>query len=183
MIHMMRGQHPRSDGTFSIDGPGGALTLQVSGMPANWTVKTVRLDGLDITDRHVDFGEGVLRRVDVVLTDRVSEIGGRVTDEDGQLSADGTVVVFPEDQSRWTAPSRLVRGVRPGVDGQYFIDDLPPAAYRAVAVEALPRNAWNDPGVLERLWPLSIHFQLGEGESRTVNLRLVRAPDGLGGAR
>jgi beta-lactamase regulating signal transducer with metallopeptidase domain/protocatechuate 3,4-dioxygenase beta subunit len=183
MIHMMRGQRPRSDGTFSIDGPGGALTLQVSGMPANWTVKAVRLDGLDITDQHVDFGDGVLRRMDVVLTDRVSEIGGRVTDEDGQLSADGTVVVFPEDQSRWPAPSRLVRGVRPGVDGQYVIDDLPPAAYRAVAVQALPRNAWNDPGVLERLWPLSVHVQLGEGETRTLNLRLVRAPDGVGIAR
>ena len=47
------------------------------------------------------------------------------------------------------------------------------------AVESLPFNAWTDPKVLELLWSSSVPFRLGEGEQRTVNLRLSPKPDGL----
>jgi beta-lactamase regulating signal transducer with metallopeptidase domain len=167
------------DGTFSMESPAGSSYLTVSGLPANWTVKAIRLEGSDITDQATDFGDGVPRHVEIVLTDRVSDIVGVVTDQAYRAILNYTVVVFPEDRDRWGASSRLVRAARPRQDGSYQIDALPPADYVAVAVESLPRNAWTDPHVLERLRPLATPFRLREGEQRTVQLKLSLTPKGL----
>jgi beta-lactamase regulating signal transducer with metallopeptidase domain len=167
------------DGTFSTESPAGSSYLTVSGLPANWTVKAIRLEGSDITDQTTDFGDGVPRHVEIVLTDRVSDIVGVVTDQNYRAILNYTVVVFPEDRDRWGASSRLVRAARPRQDGSYQIDALPPADYVAVAVESLPRNAWTDPHVLERLRPLATPFRLREGEQRTVQLKLSLTPKGL----
>jgi len=169
----------RLDGTFFIESAPGFSSVQVSNLPAGWTVKYIRLGGSDITDEATDFGEGVRREVEIVLTNQVSQVVGRVTDRDARPVSNYTVVVFPEDVNRWRPSSRLVRGVRPDQDGLYRITELPPAAYRAVAVDSLPFNAWTDPKVLELLWSSSVPFRLGEGEQRTVNLRLSPKPDGL----
>jgi hypothetical protein len=173
------GKVVQADGSFSMQSPGGSSSLQISDLPSNWTVKAIRLDGSDITDQATDFGDGVRGQVEVVLTDRVSQILGVVTDRNSRVVSNYTVVVFPEDTNRWKPPSRLVRGVRSGQDGQYRIAELPPADYRAIAVESLPWNAWTDPRVLDRLWSSSTLFHLGEGEQRTVNLQLSPAADRL----
>ncbi len=169
----------QADGTFSIESPGGPAFLQVSDLPAGWTVKAIRLEGFDITDQAADFGDGAPRQVEIVLTDRIAGVAGIVTDRNGRAVSNYTVVVFPEDRDRWKPPSRLVRGVRPYIDGSFRIEDLPPATYRAIAVDSLPRSAWIDPSVLERLWSSSIQFRLNEAEQRVVNLRLSSKPDGL----
>jgi hypothetical protein len=179
-VHMFGGvKLVQADGSFSMQSPGGSSSLQISDLPSNWTVKAIRLDGSDITDQATDFGDGVRRQVEVVLTDRVSQIMGVVTDRSSRVVSNYTVVVFPEDTNRWRPPSRLVRGVRSGQDGQYRIAELPPADYRAIAVESLPWNAWTDPKVLDRLWSLSTPLHLGEGEQRTVNLQLSPTADRL----
>ncbi len=179
MIHVTGGMKPvQRDGTFSLQSGGGSSSLQVSRLPPNWTVKAIRLEGADITDQAADFGDGV-RQVEVVLTDRISSVAGRVTDKNNRVLANHTVVVFPENTSRWKAPTRFVRSVQSRQDGSFQIDDLPPADYLAVVVEPLPRNAWSDPAVLERLWPQATRFRLGEGERRTVQLKLSPTPDGL----
>ena len=167
------------DGTFSIESPGGPSFMQISQLPPNWTVKAIHLEGADITDQDTDFGDGALRHVEIVLTDRISGVVGLVTDRNNRIVLNHTVVVFPENTNRWKAPSRFVRTARPRQDGRFEIEDLPPADYFAVAIESLPRNAWSDPAVLERLWPLATRFQLREGEQRTLQLKLSAAPNGL----
>jgi hypothetical protein len=64
------------------------------------------------------------------------------------------------------------------MDGSFRLDALPPADYRAVAVDVLPWHAWTDVAVLARLWSSATRFRLGEGEERTVNLRPSPAPAG-----
>jgi hypothetical protein len=54
----------------------------------------VLLDGRDVTDTPLPFGAAnqSIEGVDVVLTDRVSEVTGRVVDARGRGVADATVV-------------------------------------------------------------------------------------------
>ena len=113
------------------------------------------------------------------MTNRTSGIKGSVTDRTGRTVPISTVVVFPEDRERWRSPSRLLRGTRPLQNGQYRVDNLPPGNYRAIAIESLAYDAWTDPGVLERLWPLATSFRLGEGEERTLSLKLASTPAGI----
>lgn len=59
-----------ADGIFYVESPGGESAIRVSGVPASWVVKAIRLDGRDITDETIDFGDGVRRGLEIVLTDR-----------------------------------------------------------------------------------------------------------------
>jgi hypothetical protein len=169
----------QSDGTFTMEIPGGPSSLQVENLPQNWTVKTIRLDGSDITDRPTDFGDGGRRRVEIALTDRVANVTGRVTDRNGRVVGNYTVVIFPEDKDHWKPPTRFVRGARPLQDGSFRIEALPPGDHLAIAVDSLPQDAWVDPGVLDRLYPLATRFRLSEGEQRTLQLKLSPTPEGL----
>ena len=167
-----------TDGAFSIESPGGMSVIRISGLPADWTVKAVRLDGADITDQEVDFGEGV-RQVDIVLTDRVSQLRGSLVERTGRPVAGASVIVFADNSPLWGESSRHVREIRSGRDGQFQISGLPPGDYLGVAVENLPAGAWRNPDVLNRLRPLATRFRLDEGEERVVILRPSPAPDGL----
>ena len=166
------------DGTFTIDNVGGPVTLRVSQLPSGWTVKAIRLDALDITDGVTDFGEGVRRGIEIILTNQSTELIGRVADREGRNARNYTVVVFSEDRGRWTWPTRFIRAVRPGHDGAYRIEDLPPANYMAIALDSIPPDAWTNADVLERLWSMSTPFRVNDGERRVINLRLS-SPDGL----
>jgi beta-lactamase regulating signal transducer with metallopeptidase domain len=167
-----------SDGAFSIESPGGMSVIRVSELPANWMVKAVRLEGADITDQEIDFGEGV-RQVEVVLTDRVSQVRGSVVERTGRPLAGGSVIVFADNSALWGESSRFVRETRSDRQGQFQLTGLPPADYLAVAVEDLPALAWMNPDVLNRLRPLATRFYLEEGAERAVSLRATPAPNGL----
>ena len=171
----------RPDGTFSVDVVG-PTQLQISNLPDGWMLKMVRLNGVDITDEVVDFGNGARRDLEVVLTDQVAHVAGRVTDRRGSPVARYTVVVFPPEPDRRGSP-RYVQGVGPDHDGEYHVQGLPAGDYLAVAVDALPQNAWFDPRVLEQLWSRATSFRLGDGEYQTLNLQLSTTPINLLNAR
>jgi hypothetical protein len=168
-----------SDGAFSIESPGGMSAIRVSALPANWTVKAIRLDGDDITDRPVDFGQGT-RKVEIVLTDRVSIVRGNVMDRNGRPMGNVSVVLFADDSTLWEGESsRFVRETRSGRDGGFELTGLPPGDHLAVAIENLRPQAWRNTEVLNRLRPLATRFRLDEGGEHVVSLRVSPAPDEL----
>ena len=175
----MSGSEMRADGSFSLHVAGPSV-LQIEDLPTGWTVKSVRLRGSDITDELVDFGEGTTSEVEIVVSDRVTDLVGRVSDRDGRAVSSYTVVVFPADDRQRNALSRRLQGAHSRHDGGYQIDALPPGDYLAIAVEALPRSAWTDPAVLDRLEPFATTIRLREGERRALDLRLSPLPDGIG---
>ena len=124
-------------------------------------------------------GTSVIRRVEIVLTDRVSEVRGSVVERTGRRVAGGSVIVFVDNSALWGESSRHVRETRSARDGGFEFAGLPPGDYLAVAVEDLPALAWMNPDVLNRLRPQATRFRLDEGEERVVILRPSPAPDGL----
>jgi hypothetical protein len=82
-------------------------------------------------------------------------------------------VVFSDDPQHWThANSRYVVGARPDQDGRFQVKNLPAGGYYAIAVEYLAQGDWNDPEVLERLKLNATKFTLGEGEIKSLDLKL-----------
>ncbi len=167
------------DGTFIIEHARGRTTFEVSPLPDGWNVKSVRIRNRDVADLPIDFGEGTVSDVEIVVTNRLSQLFGRVSDFHGNPVTSYTVIVFPEDRDRWIVPSRLVRGVRSASDALYEIRGLPPDMYLAVAVDSLPTNAWNDLNVLELLRNSGTPFRLEGGERRALNLPLAGTPPNL----
>ena len=167
-----------ADGRFTIRSGAGALHLRILGVPPGWFVKSVQLNGADVTDAEFDLVPGGQQRFDITLTNRVSRLAGTVTDRSARPVSNALVVVFPEERARWTN-ARAIRTTFSHQQGRYELDSLPMSRYRVVAVTSLPRNAWTDPEVLARLLPDSSPISLDDLGQGTLQLRVVQPPTDL----
>ena len=164
----------KADGTFELKGLLGSRLFRLMNLPAAWTVKSVRVNGADITDTGMEFKPGeAVTGVDIALTSKLSQVIGTVTGAGSEPVKDYTVVIFSDDPQRWLLPNtRYVAGRRPDLNGKFEVKPLPPGSYYAAAVEYLPSGEWNDPDVLERLKANAKKFTLDEGESKTLELKI-----------
>jgi protocatechuate 3,4-dioxygenase beta subunit len=164
----------KADGSFEVRGLLGSRLLRLMNVPTGWTVKSVRVNGADITDTGMEFKAGeAVTGVEIALTSRLSQVSGTVAGGGGEPVKDYTVVIFADDPQRWTLPStRYVIGRRPDQNGRFEVKPLPAGTYYAAAVEYLPEGEWGDPEVLERLKANAKRFTLDEGESKTIELKI-----------
>ena len=163
--------------SFRLAGLTGLANLSVRELPETWMVKSIVVDGTDQTDQPLDFRNGGAFDVRIVLTDRLTAVTGRVTGAAPQpddARPDGTVVIFPEDATKWTYPSRYVRAARTDEQGTFRVTGLPPERYLAVAVDFVEDGEWTDPEFLERIRPDAAGFSLADAETRTLDVRLLR---------
>jgi hypothetical protein len=160
------------DWTFELNGLFEPRLIR-AGLPLGWTLKSVLLNGQDITDTPLDLPPGqTVSGLQVVITDKSTSLSGRVTDTRGAAVTDVTVVILPSDDGLWMYQSRFVRTARPDQSGQFQIQGLPPYdRYLAVPVQALENGQAGDPEFLARIRSLGTSFSLGEGETRALDLR------------
>ena len=162
------------DGTFTLTNLFGPSLIRVNGLSQEWTLESVLVAGADVTDAPFDFRPNEEVSAEIVLTDRITQVLANVSARDGAPSSEFTIVVFPEDETKWAAPSRYVRSARPDQQGLVKIVGLPPNdRYLAVAVDYLEEGGAGDPGFLELIKGRATPFRLGEGASATVDLTLV----------
>jgi hypothetical protein len=128
-----------SDGTFSLAGVIGPQVLRIEGVPRDWMVSRVEMNGADVTDTPIDFKGTERVAARVVLTNRVPELSGTV--KAAQESSTGyQVVVFPADASKWTFTSRYLKTTRAAADGTFDIRALPPKRALPGRGVGLPRR-------------------------------------------
>jgi hypothetical protein len=111
-----------------------------------------------------------------VLTDRVTDLSGRIVDEDGRAAVDAHVIVFSTDRGSWYPASRFLRQVTTAQDGLYRLIGLPSGSYYAAAVTRVPvegEEAWQDPAFLETLAFGATMVTLSEGQRQALNLKLA----------
>ena len=164
----------REDGSFELSNvPSGPRLLRASGVPAEWTLRAVYLNGSDVIDTPLDFG-GVRNVEDVILvfTDRVSELSGLVLDEDGDIRTDLTVIAFPIDSALWLPLARQIRASRPDQNARYQIRGLPPGDYWLVTVDVVQDGEWYDPRFLQRVRSGAARVTIREGDVTSLNLTI-----------
>jgi protocatechuate 3,4-dioxygenase beta subunit len=174
----MMGSRPgrvNTDGSFKMVGANGRVVIRPMQLPSTWMLKSVTLNGTDITDTPLDVRpESDVNDIQILVTDRVPEINGKVTSAKGEPTRDYTVIVFAEDPARWAYPSRHVRSGRADQDGLFKIRGLPgDQQYLAVAVDYLEEGEGGDPQFLEQMRDRATSFKLGDGEVKALDLELV----------
>lgn len=164
-----------ADGTFVLTGLTGQKFIRVNGLPQEWTLKAVMLNGTDVTDSALEFrGTNENSGLQIIVTDKVSDLNGKVTTAKGEITRDYTVVIFPDDPAKWVFPSRYVKTGRADQQGQFRIRALPPEdRYLAVAVDYLEDGEGTDPQFLEQVKDRATRFTIGEGESKSLDLKVV----------
>jgi hypothetical protein len=163
-----------ADGTFQLAGLFGPRLLRVGGLGQTWMLDAVRADGRDVTDTPIDFGTaGGAAGVEVVITNRVTEVNGVVQAREG-ATRDYSVVIFPDDERKWTFPSRHVRSARPDQEGTFRIRALPAGErYLAVALDYVEDGEATDAAFLTQIKPRGTAFTLSAGETRSIELPLI----------
>jgi protocatechuate 3,4-dioxygenase beta subunit len=158
------------DGTFLIRGVTGPTIFRPITPPA-WTLKSVTLDGADITDTPID-AAGDIDDVRIVLTDRLTDVSGSVKDDRGRPVADYVVVVVPEEAREGMAATRHTRTGRPDQSGVFRVRGLPPGRYAAIAVEGIEGGGEWDPQFQTRARTSGRAFTLTEGQAVALDLAL-----------
>ncbi|HEX3703537.1 MAG TPA: carboxypeptidase regulatory-like domain-containing protein [Vicinamibacterales bacterium] len=166
-----------TDWSFDIAGVNGPRRLQLVRAPAGWGLEDVRVTGISVIDRPLAFGrsEQSLRDVEVVLTDRVSELKGTVTDDDKQPVVGSMVVVFSTDRDRWYPGSRFFGVATSAGGGVFTLAGLPFGTYYAAAVArplAEGEDAWQDQAFLDTILPRASTVVLREDQKQTLDLRV-----------
>jgi protocatechuate 3,4-dioxygenase beta subunit len=164
----------KADGTFELKGLAGGRIIRIANVPTGWTLKTVKLNGQDITDTGAEFKAGeTVSGLDIVLTNKLTQVTGTVKGSGGGEVKDYTVVVFAEDAERWTVPqTRYVAGARPDQQGKFQFRNLPPGSYYAIALEYVEQGSWGDPDMLARWKEKATSFSLDEGQTKTLDLKI-----------
>ncbi len=162
--------HP-PDGQFELAGISGPRRLQVVRAPAGWMLKSILVHGVDVTDQVMSFGrdDESLDDIEVVLTNRITQVLGSVSDLKGLAPSDVAVLAFATDPAQWYAGTRFRKRISPSSDGRFSIDGLPPGDYFVVAAEP-PRDPgeWLNPETLEKLSRGATRVHLGDGRRVSV---------------
>jgi carboxypeptidase family protein len=164
------------DYTFELESPPGQMMIRAAPvMPSsNWMLKSVRIRGTDVTDTGVELRPGQdVNDVEIVLTNTPPEVNGVVANAKGEPVHDYTALLFTQDSDRWNALTRYTAMARPDQNGRFKVRSLPPGQYYAVAFDYMDPNERSDPEFLERATSAAVRFSLGEGETRSLNLKLT----------
>jgi hypothetical protein len=162
------------DWTFSLRAVVDPILIRTSA-PQGWTMKSVMLNGQDITDTPMEFPAGqAIGGVQIVMTKKIASVSGLVTDARGNPALDATVVIFPANEKLWTYQSRFIRAARPDQEGRYRVTPLPsPEQYLVVAVQGLEDGQAGDPEFLASVKEAAAKFELADGETRAVDVKLL----------
>lgn len=158
----------RSQGNFRFAGMSGPFHLDVR-LPPGWALSKILVDGDDVTDEPIDL-KGRHASARILVTDRITTVTGQVQRRD-DTDTGYSVVVFPDDEDKWTYPSRYVRTARTDDRGRFQIAGLPPdQRYLAVALDYLEDGEEQDPQFLERIRGRTTSFSLGTGARQSLQL-------------
>jgi len=157
----------------------GHYTLSVSAprpLEQTWWLKSAVAGGRDLLDMPLDFGDTVPSIKDAVLTltDRRTELSGRLQSATGQPATEYFVIVFSADRAHWFPGARRTRAVRPASDGLFSVTELPAGAYLVVAVTDAATDEWQRPAFLEQVAPLAVPITVPDGGTVRQDLQIAR---------
>jgi protocatechuate 3,4-dioxygenase beta subunit len=163
------------DWTFEMSGISGPRRLRLLQAPRGWGLSRILVNGVDVTDVPLPFGarNQSLADVEVVLTDRVSEVTGTVTDDRSRPIPDARVLVFATERDLWYDRSRFVKVTGSATDGRFTMRDLPPGNYYVVAVDrrraSEDNGEWMNPELLDSLTAGATQMTLSDGQKTSIN--------------
>lgn len=191
------------DWSFRIEGLSGTCSAPPMQMFGRWNIKALLINGENAAAGSITFQPGQqLRNVQVIVTDKRSDMVFQVSDENGQTTRDYVILVYPVDKARWVngngtrvlvGPSELMMaamtmmrpppaanapGQSPAMQARReAMSGLALGEYYVVAVDDMEQEDSRDPVVLDRLRSSALRVTLSEAGDSQVALRRIKFAD------
>jgi hypothetical protein len=151
--------------------------IRSTGVPAGYRVKSVTVDGRDVTQEGFDLRDGPVEDMVITLTKQLTEVRGMVRNAQGRPDGEAAVLAFPTDRRLWTDTGQLatfIATTQVSQKGRFSFQGLPSGEYFIVATFSDPFLT-TDFETLERLAPVAERILVTEGQAVTRDLRTVNS--------
>lgn len=159
-----------ADGTFSAALLPGRYRLHLTAPPVNgvqWIVHTAVIGNDEVADAAFDVRDGSENTsAKVTVTNRGARVSGRMIDAAGLAAPEYFVILFPENAAQWGWQARRIVQARPGHDGTFLFNGLPPGDYLLAAVTDVDQNEWFDAEFLKSLTSAAIKLSVAAGDTK-----------------
>lgn len=164
-----------NDGRFTLDGiPIGPYWIRANA-PRGWTLKSVIIDGQEMIDTPLDVRSGQkISGAALLFSDRVSQVNGTITDQQGLPVTEYTVLAFPADSRLWRPQARQIVTARPDQNGSFQLRGLPAGEYLLATIDPEEPGEWYDPAFLEQRRPDAARLTLSDGDVKTHDFKITR---------
>jgi hypothetical protein len=142
--------------------------------PSNMYIKSVKLGAQDVQTNSFEVPlQGPAGTLDLTVDWHGAQVEGTVVNSRGEPAGSADVVLLPENRSHlaWWQ----IKTAQPYLHGRFLIVALPPGQYRLFAWQDA-NGAWIDPDFLNSQWKKGMILDLSEGETKSVNLRVLAVP-------
>jgi hypothetical protein len=166
-----------TDGTFRTYGlPAGKYVAIVDAIPG-WFVRSVMLQGRDISSSPLELRDADLDGVVITLTDRPATVTGTVRNGQGVADMTATVLIFPTERTAWVDLGwrpRRVQSTRAGLDSAFTFADVAAGEYFVVAIPDERTANWRDAKFLESLVPSATRIRVDDSGTVRQELTTIR---------
>jgi hypothetical protein len=161
------------DGSFELKSAPGRMRINIMGPMGGWMVRSIRLNGADVTDTGIEFKPNDnMTGLEIELTNKLTTITGLVTNARGEALKEFTTIAFSQDREKWKVVNRYQGMGRPDQDGRFKISGLPPSDYYIIALDKIDPGQLSDPEFLDVVRAKATAITVHEGETRTVDLKI-----------
>jgi hypothetical protein len=167
-----------ADGTFQTQLDADSYTLDVSGVPDGYYLKSVRLSGRDMPDAALDLSLGA-GQMELVLASNAGSVTGQVQNARNEPAASVTVTLVPASGS---LRRDLNKKVTSDAGGSFTFSGLPPGDYKLYAWEEVETNAWMDREFRQPFESQSVSVKVDQSATPNVTVRLIDRSQVLGSA-
>jgi hypothetical protein len=156
-------------GRFQMRNAVGTVLFRVMNLPSTLVLKSVSLNGRDVTDTPYDTTDGDVTDLEITIVEP-GQIAGTVRNARGEEVRDFKVILFPAGVGQGIFAVRRVRTAAADSIGRFKIGGLVAGEYSVVAVESLENGQEWDPAFQKRVAGASKRVAVKEGETLTVEL-------------
>jgi len=160
------------NGNFQLAGLSGRVFLLVSA--AGRVIKSISLDGEDVTDEPLELtGKQSVAGLFIRLTDKLTQISGKVGHSRGQPLRECTVIFQSAEAREPIIASRLLRTVRCDSKGSFQTRGMRRGQYVVTAVTSIEQGRRFEPEHQGELRRAGQSFTIREGETLALDLKLT----------
>jgi hypothetical protein len=163
------------EGMQPLSGPPNVPPAAVSAAAAaGWSVASATIAGQDayVSSFEVRHGQP-LSGAEVTMTNKPSEISGKLIDGNNTPVPNMTVVLFPVDRALWvTNAARMNRISRPNATGTFSFPLAVPGEYYLAVLTDLDSADWQEVDFKEQLVPSAIKVTIAKGEKKIQDMKI-----------